>query len=214
MGMPAATELLEPITPQYLDDLISWTALGARTTESQTHRQMASGLSMPVGFKNGTEGNLQIAIDAMESAKHPHSFLGIDQDGRTAIIQTRGNRWGHIILRGGRTGPNYDAKSVAAAEETLRSGGASDRIMVDCSHANSDKKFQNQHKVWDDAIQQRRAGNAALIGLMVESHLHEGNQKLTADIGQLRYGVSITDECIGWEETERLLRAGCAALGG
>lgn len=214
MGMPAGTELLEPITPQYIDDLISWTALGARTTESQTHRQMASGLSMPVGFKNGTEGNLQIAIDAMASAKHAHSFLGINQEGQTSIIKTRGNPWGHIILRGGRNGPNYDAESVAQAIATLRQANASDRIMIDCSHANSAKKFQNQHKVWNDAIGQRVAGNEAVVGLMVESNLSEGNQKLTPEISQLRYGVSITDECIGMTETEQLLRSGHEALNG
>jgi 3-deoxy-7-phosphoheptulonate synthase len=212
LGLPTGTEMLEPITPQYIDDLVSWSAIGARTTESQTHRQMASGLSMPVGFKNGTDGNLQVAIDAMISSRSPHGFLGIDADGRTAIIRTRGNPWGHTILRGGRGGPNYDAASVAGAIELLKAKKLPEAIMVDTSHANSSKKHQNQHLVWEDVIAQRVAGNRQLIGMMVESNLECGAQKLGEDRSQLKYGVSITDECIGWEETERLLQSGAAAL--
>jgi 3-deoxy-7-phosphoheptulonate synthase len=213
MGMPAATEMLDPIVPQYIADLITWSSIGARTTESQTHRQMASGLSMPVGFKNGTEGNLQPAIDAMRAARSAQSFLGIDHNGRTAIIKTRGNPWGHLILRGGRTGPNYDPASVAEATEALRAAGLPANLMIDCSHANSGKRFENQEAVWSSALEQRIAGNSAIIGLMLESNLVEGNQPLPDDPAQLRYGVSITDECIGWEKTEELLRCAHRRLG-
>lgn len=212
MGLPTATEMLDPITPQYIADLISWASLGARTTESQTHRQMASGLSMPVGYKNSTEGNLQIAIDAMQSSRHAHSFLGIDDEGRTAIIKTRGNRWGHIILRGGRNGPNYDPQSVADATARLRKAGLPAVVMVDCSHANSNKKFQNQEVVWRSVLEQQIAGNPSLIGLLVESNLFEGSQPFVTDPSQLRYGVSITDECIGWEKTEEMLVEGAKML--
>lgn len=205
MGMPAATEMLDPITPQYIADLISWASIGARTTESQTHRQMSSGLSMPVGYKNNTEGNLQVAIDAMQSARHPHSFLGIDSAGRTAIIKTRGNHWGHMILRGGKSGPNYDEASVAKALGLMRKANLPSVVMIDCSHANSGKKFQNQEKVWRDAVRQRLEGNPSIIGLLVESNLFEGSQPFTGDLSKLRYGVSITDECMGWEKTEELL---------
>ncbi len=206
MGVPAATEMLDPIVPQYIADLITWASIGARTTESQTHRQMSSGLSMPVGFKNNTEGNLQIAVDAMRAARTPQSFLGIDHDGRTAIIRTRGNPWVHIILRGGRTGPNYDPASVAEATAALAAAGLPPAVMVDCSHANSGKQYQQQEAVWRDVVGQRVGGNGALIGLMLESNLFEGSQPLGDNLSQLRYGVSITDACIGWEKTEELLR--------
>ena len=212
MGPGTATEMLDPITPQYIADLISWASIGARTTESQTHRQMASGLSMPVGYKNSTEGNLQVAIDAMQSARFPHSFLGIDEDGRTAVIKTRGNRWGHLILRGGRTSPNYDAENVAKAAASLRKASLPTVIMVDCSHANANKKYQNQEVVWRNVIEQRIQGNPMLIGLLVESNLFEGNQPFGGDPSKLRYGVSITDECIGWEKTQELLLQGAALL--
>ena len=205
LGLPTATEFLDPITPQYLADLVSWAAIGARTTESQTHRQMASGLSMPVGFKNGTDGSLQTAIDALATARHPHSFLGIDQDGRTAIIRTRGNRWGHLVLRGGRGEPNYEPAAIADATAALKRAQLPPRLLVDCSHANSGKRYLGQARVWRSVLEQRRAGNAGLIGLMLESNLFEGNQKLARHPGQLRFGVSITDECIGWRETEELL---------
>jgi 3-deoxy-7-phosphoheptulonate synthase len=205
MGVYAATEMLEPITPQYVADLVSWASIGARTTESQTHRQMASGLSMPVGYKNGTDGNLEIAVQAMQAARHPHSFLGIDAEGRTCIINTTGNPWGHLILRGGRSGPNYDAESVRTASQTLAAAGLSAGLMIDCSHANSEKDYTRQALVWKDAIAQSATGESPILGLMLESNLHEGNQKLTADLSQLKYGVSITDGCIGWNQTADLL---------
>ncbi|HSW47298.1 MAG TPA: 3-deoxy-7-phosphoheptulonate synthase, partial [Phycisphaerae bacterium] len=204
-GLPAATEMLDPITPQYIADLISWASIGARTTESQTHRQMASGLSMPVGYKNSTEGNLQVAIDAMQSARHSHSFLGIDSAGRTAIIKTRGNHWGHLILRGGNSGPNYDPDNVAQASQMMRKADLPAVLMIDCSHANSGKKWQNQEKVWREALRQRLEGNPSIIGLLVESNLFEGSQPFKGDPSKLRYGVSITDECMGWDKTEELL---------
>ena len=205
MGLPAATELLEPITPQYIADLIALTAIGARTTESPTHRQMASGLSMPVGFKNGTDGSLQVAIDAMLAARSQHSFLGIDSDGQTCIVNTNGNPWGFLILRGGRSGPNYNPDSLADSLTRLTNAKLPARVMVDCSHANSNKDYRLQHVCWDDCIAQRLAGNTNIVGLMLESNLNPGNQNLTADLKQLKYGVSITDGCIGWEETEQLL---------
>ena len=215
MGLPTATEFLDPIIPQYIDDLVTWVAIGARTTESQTHREMASGLSMPVGFKNGTDGSLQIALDAMVSARTPHSFLGIDQDGVTSIIRTTGNAVGHIVLRGGRSRTNYDEASLREAEAKLRAAGLPPVLMVDCSHANSGKQHARQEEVWRSVIAQRTAGNRALIGLMVESYLQEGSQPFPRNPAELTYGVSITDACLGWEATERMLRWGreqCAAL--
>lgn len=206
MGMPAATEFLDPIVPQYTADLITWAAVGARTTESQTHRQMASGLSMPVGFKNGTDGGLQIAIDAMGAAMRPHSFLGVDHDGITSIVRTTGNPAGHVVLRGGRSQSNYDAESIRAAEASLREAGLPAVMMVDCSHANSAKQHARQEEVWRSVVKQRAAGTKSLIGVMVESYLLEGSQPFPKDPSQLRYGVSITDACIGWETTERMLR--------
>src|SRR5438445_799371 len=206
MGLPAATEFLDPIIPQYTADLITWAAVGARTTESQTHREMASGLSMPVGFKNGTDGSLQIALDAMVSARTPHSFLGIDQDGVTSIIRTTGNSVGHVVLRGGRSRPNYDAASLREAEEKLTQAGLPPVLMVDCSHANSGKQHARQEEVWRSVVEQRVAGNGALIGAMVESYLKEGNQPFPNNPAQLSYGVSITDACLDWEATERMLR--------
>lgn len=216
LGLPAATEFLDPIVPQYLDDLVTWAAIGARTTESQTHRQMASGLSMPVGFKNSTDGSMQVALEAMLAARHAHSFLGIDPAGITSIIRTTGNPSGHIVLRGGKRGSNYDPESIAMAVEALKEAGLPPVIMVDCSHANSAKQFARQEEVWTNVVAQRVAGNRALIGLMVESHLFEGNQALPTDsreLAGLRYGVSITDACIGWETTERMLRHAFAELG-
>jgi 3-deoxy-7-phosphoheptulonate synthase len=213
MGLPAGTEFLDPITPQYIADYVSWAAIGARTTESQTHREMASGLSMPVGFKNGTDGSLQVAMDAMGAARHPHSFLGIDQDGMTSIVRTAGNPWGHIVLRGGRVRTNYDAESLNSAVEDLRKAGLPETLMVDCSHANSGKKHERQEVVWQSLIEQRVAGNIHLAGVMVESNLEEGSQPIAPRLADLRYGVSITDACIGWATTERLLRSGYEALG-
>jgi len=205
LELPAATELLEPITPQYIADLLTLASIGARTTESPTHRQMASGLSMPVGYKNGTDGSLQVAIEAMLAARTPHAFLGIDGDGHTCIVNTKGNPWGYLILRGGRSGPNYSPEHMKVTTEKLDAAGLSPRFSVDCSHANSDKDYRKQSLVWRDVIAQRAAGNDRIIGLMLESNLLPGNQKLPTDLSLLHYGVSITDGCIGWDETESLI---------
>ena len=213
MGLPAATEMLEPITPQYIADLVSSASIGARTTESPTHRQMASGLSMPVGYKNGTDGNLQVAIDAMHAARTPHSFLGIDKDGLTCIVNTKGNPWGYLILRGGRSGPNYSEPDLRAAAAKLTAANLPPHFVVDCSHANSEKDHKNQAGVWGSVVEQRARGNEAILGLMLESNLHEGSQKPSSDLTKLKYGVSITDACIGWEETEKLLFSAHATLG-
>jgi 3-deoxy-7-phosphoheptulonate synthase len=213
LGLPAATEMLDPITPQYIDDLVSWAAIGARTIESQTHRQMASGLSMPVGYKNTTEGKLEPALDAFRAAHASHRFLGIDEDGRTSIVTTKGNPAGHLILRGGRERPNYDPQRVAEAAAQLEAAGLPPRLLVDCSHANSGKRHERQQVVWSSVIEQRAHGNRTLIGAMLESNLEEGRQDLTADPSRLRRGVSITDACIGWDETERLLREAWETFG-
>ena len=212
LGLPAATEFLDPIVPQYIDDLITWAAIGARTTESQTHREMASGLSMPVGFKNATDGSLQIAIDAMSSARTQHSFLGIDQDGYTSLVRTRGNADGHVVLRGGRARTNYDPQSIAEAAEQLSAHHLPPVLMVDCSHANSLKQHAKQEDVWRSLIEQRAAGTRAIIGAMVESYLKEGNQPVPEKPQDIGYGVSVTDACISWETTERMLRHGHRAL--
>jgi 3-deoxy-7-phosphoheptulonate synthase len=213
MGLPAATEFLDPVVPQYIADLVSWAAIGARTTESQTHRQMASGLSMPVGFKNGSDGGLQIAIDAMKSAMTPHSFLGIDLDGYTSIVRTSGTPDGHVVLRGGRLSSNYDADSIRVATEALAKAGLPTGLMVDCSHANSNKQHGRQEEVWHSLIAQRLAGSPSLIGAMIESHLFEGAQAMATQVDLLKYGVSITDACLGWDVTERMLRWGREELG-
>lgn len=212
LGLPAATEMLDPIVPQYIADLVSWAAIGARTTESQTHRQMASGLSMPVGFKNRTDGNVQVAVDAMESARHAHSFLGIDELGRTAIVRTCGNPAGHLILRGSKTGPNYHAGAIRDACERMTKAGLRPTVMVDCSHGNTGKDFAVEERVWNAVLRQRLAGNKAIMGMLVESHLHEGNQSLSVGLANLRYGVSVTDACIGWETTERMLHRAAQRL--
>jgi len=204
-GIPAATEALDPITPQYLSDLFSWSAIGARTTESQTHRELASGLSMPVGFKNGTDGGLAVAINALLSVSRPHSFLGINQSGQVTVIQTRGNACSHLILRGGNQ-PNYDSVNVALCETALRKAGLPENIMIDCSHGNSSKQFELQPLVAENVANQICEGNRSIMGIMLESHIHEGNQPLPKDLKQLRYGVSVTDACIGWDTTEKLLR--------
>jgi 3-deoxy-7-phosphoheptulonate synthase len=214
LGLPAATEFLDPIVPQYIANLITWAAIGARTTESQTHREMASGLSMPVGLKNGTDGSLQVAIDAMGAAAHPHSFLGMNEDGVTSIVRTNGNPNAHIVLRGGRARTNYDPASIQAAEQKLIAEKLPPVLMVDCSHANSEKKFAKQEEVWRSVIAQRVGGTKSLIGLMVESHLNEGNQPIPKNKCDLKYGVSITDSCVGWETTERMLRWGYEQLKG
>ena len=204
MGLPAATEMLEMVTPQYVADLVSWSAIGARTTESPTHRELASGLSMPVGFKNGTDGNLASAINAVVAARARQTFLGIDQSGQTSIVKTAGNPNCHVVLRGGPR-PNYDPISIEEARLGMIEHDLLEAVMVDCSHANSRKKHQGQEIVWRNVIEQRLSGNNALVGLMLESNLNEGNQKYNGDRSALKYGVSITDECISWETTEKLL---------
>ncbi|UVL86014.1 3-deoxy-7-phosphoheptulonate synthase [Pseudomonas sp. B21-028] len=203
LGLPVATELLQPMAANYFDDLLSWVAIGARTTESQIHREMASGLGMPVGFKNGTDGGVGIACDAMRSAAHPHRHFGVDSQGHPAIIQTQGNPDTHLVLRGGHRGPNYDRQSVAQIHNDLSRLKIPARIMVDCSHANSGKDPSRQPEVFNDVLAQRLQGNRALIGMMIESHLFEGCQPISPS---MRYGVSVTDGCLGWESTERLLR--------
>ena len=205
LGLPAGTEFLDPIIPQYIGDLIAWSAIGARTTESQTHREMASGLSMPVGFKNGTDGSVQIAVDAMRSSRAPHSFLGIDQDGQTSIIKTLGNPDGHLVLRGGREGANYGPEHTAAASAQLRKAGMLPALMVDCSHANSGKDPARQPAVLESILEQRASGRMDLVGAMIESHIHRGMQPAAKE--GLKYGVSITDACLDWETTAQILRA-------
>lgn len=212
LGLPAGTEMLDPITPQYTADLVAWAAIGARTTESQTHREMASGLSMPVGFKNSTEGNLQVAVNAIESARRPHSFLGITQDGVTAIVRTSGNPDTHVVLRGGRT-PNYDAASIEECCRMLVKARLEPRVMVDCSHAQTNKDYRKQPAVLAALCDQIRAGSRAIMGVMLESNVNAGNQPLLADRSALKYGVSITDPCIDWPTTERCLLEAADALG-
>ena len=212
LGLPTGSEALDPLSPQYLADLISWYAIGARTTESQTHREMASGLSTPVGFKNGTDGGLDVAINAIRSAQTAHSFLGINGAGRTAIVRTRGNRFGHLVLRGGGGRPNYDTVSIRLAEAALAGAGLAANIVVDCSHANSMKDPSLQPLVFMDCVHQIKEGNRSIVGLMLESHLDAGQQTIPADPTQLRYGVSVTDACIGWDTTRDLLLRAHAEL--
>ncbi|WP_286695071.1 3-deoxy-7-phosphoheptulonate synthase [Spongiibacter sp. UBA1325] len=206
LGLPTSTEALDPISPQYLQDCISWSAIGARTTESQTHREMASGLSSAVGFKNGTDGGLDVAMNAIGSAVKPHRFLGINGEGQVAVIHTRGNRYAHVVLRGGSAGPNYDSVHIKLCEAALDKAGYPLNIMVDCSHANSNKQPSLQPLVMENVTNQIIEGNTSIIGLMIESNLKPGNQKIPADLSKLEYGVSVTDGCIGWEETEAALR--------
>ena len=212
LGLGAATELLDPVTPQYLADLVSWAAIGARTTESQTHREMASGLSMPVGFKNNTDGNQQVAINALQSARHPHAFVGINQEGMTSVVHTQGNPDCHIILRGGRT-PNYDRASIEACERLLATADVPVRILVDCSHAQTGKDYSRQPEVLAEIVAQVGAGSRSIMGFMLESNLAGGNQPLARGREGLRYGVSVTDACLDWETTERCLSDAAAALG-
>ncbi|MBA3011403.1 MAG: 3-deoxy-7-phosphoheptulonate synthase [Proteobacteria bacterium] len=211
MGLPTATEILDPITPQYIAGLLTWVAIGARTTESQTHREMASGLSMPVGFKNSTDGSLSAAINAMQAAGSPQHFLGIDPNGFASVVNTKGNPFGHIVLRGG-TSPNYDPVSVGKAQAGLREKGLLDAVMIDCSHDNSGQKFKGQSFVFKSAVDQRLDGNDRIIGMMLESNLFEGNQKCSGNACSLKYGVSITDECISWESTISLIRCAYGKL--
>ncbi len=213
MGLATATEFLEPITPQFIADTIVLGAIGARTTESPTHRQMASGLSMPVGFKNSTDGSLQAAIDAMQAAKTPHSFLGIDNGGGICVVSTAGNPWGVLMLRGGRAGSNYSPDMLLDARNRLEQAGLKPRVIVDCSHANSGKDHRRQSIVWRDVLKQRIEGDHSIVGVMLESNINPGKQQPNQDRSALAYGVSITDACIGWDETETLLREAYNSLG-
>ena len=206
MGMPTSTEALDPISPQYLQDLVSWSAIGARTTESQTHREMSSGLSCAVGFKNGTDGGLDVATNALKSASQPHRFLGINEEGQVAVIRTKGNPYSHIVLRGGSKGPNYDSVNVAICEQELSKNKLQANIMIDCSHANSNKDHNLQPLVMDNVANQIVEGNQSIVGLMVESNINAGNQSLKADLKAMEYGVSVTDACIDWATTEQSLR--------
>tara|TARA_R110001592_G_scaffold88520_3_gene260705 strand:+ start:11084 stop:12148 length:1065 start_codon:yes stop_codon:yes gene_type:complete len=206
IGLPTATEALDPISPQYIQDTISWSAIGARTTESQTHREMSSGLSVAIGFKNGTDGGLGVAMNALNSVSHPHSFLGINREGQVSIIRTKGNPYSHVVLRGGGGKPNYDSVNVALCEQELEKSGLNKNIMIDCSHANSNKDANLQPLVMHDVSNQILDGNKSIIGLMVESNLNFGNQSIPADLSQLKYGVSVTDACIDWATTEKSIR--------
>ncbi|WP_272684408.1 3-deoxy-7-phosphoheptulonate synthase [Providencia sp. PROV141] len=205
MGLPLATEALDPNNPQYLGDLFSWSAIGARTTESQTHREMASGLSMPVGFKNGTDGSLSTAINALKAAAMPHRFMGINQSGQVCLLHTKGNSNGHVILRGGKT-PNYNAEDIAACESEMKKAGLEPSLMVDCSHGNSNKDYRRQPLVVDSIIEQIINGNESITGIMLESHINEGNQTSEQARDLMKYGVSVTDACINWQTTETVLR--------
>jgi 3-deoxy-7-phosphoheptulonate synthase len=207
LGLPTSTEALDPISPQYLQDLISWSAIGARTTESQTHREMASGLSSAVGFKNGTDGGLTVATNALQSVANPHRFLGINRQGQVSVFTTKGNSYGHIVLRGGSAGPNYDSVHVKLCEEALEKAGVPTNIMVDCSHANSNKQPELQPLVVENVANQILEGNKSIVGLMIESNLKAGNQSIPDNLDDLEYGVSVTDGCINWETTEQCLRA-------
>ena len=205
LGLPTSTEALDPVSPQYLQDCIAWSAIGARTTESQTHREMSSGLSSSVGFKNGTDGGLEVAINAMQSASNPHRFLGINNEGQVAVIHTKGNPYTHVVLRGGSEGPNFDSVHIALAEAALDKAGVSTNIMVDTSHANSSKKPELQPLVMQNVTNQILEGNNSIVGLMVESNIEAGAQKIPQDLNDLKYGVSITDGCIGWDTTEQAI---------
>jgi len=207
LGLPTSTEALDPISPQYLHDIITWSAIGARTTESQTHREMSSGLSSPVGFKNGTDGGLEVAINALKAVASPHRFLGIDPQGHVSIIHTKGNPYAHIVLRGGNGQPNYEAPSVAACEAACSKAGVTTNLMIDCSHANSSKDPARQPEVFANVVGQIVTGNKSIIGVMLESNLHHGRQDIPADLTQLQYGVSVTDGCIDWETTEHTIRS-------
>jgi len=206
LGLPTATEALDPISPQYLGDLIAWTAIGARTTESQTHREMSSGLSTPVGFKNGTDGDIGIAINAILSAANPHAFLGINSQGNVSVVRTRGNPHGHVVLRGGDGRPNYDSVSVAIAEQSLQKAKLPANIVIDCSHANSYKKPELQPLVMTDVVNQIVHGNESVVGVMIESNIVAGNQKIPSNLSELKYGCSVTDACIDWDTTVHMLK--------
>jgi 3-deoxy-7-phosphoheptulonate synthase len=212
LGLPTSTEALDPISPQYLHDIITWSAIGARTTESQTHREMSSGLSSPVGFKNGTDGGLEVAINALKAVAHPHRFLGIDPKGQVSVIHTTGNAYAHIVLRGGNGITNFDAASVAACEAQCRKAGVTTNVMIDCSHANSSKKPEKQPDVFANVVEQIVNGNQTIIGVMLESNINAGRQDIPADLSQLQYGVSVTDGCIDWDTTAAIVRDARAKL--
>ena len=205
LGLPTSSEALDPISPQYLQDIIVWSAIGARTTESQTHREMSSGLSSSVGFKNGTDGGLMVAVNAMQSVSSPHRFLGINGKGQVSVVTTKGNPYAHVVLRGGSAGPNYDTVHVALCEQALEKGGVSQNIMIDCSHANSSKDPDVQPLVLKDITHQILEGNKSIIGVMLESNIFGGNQSIPKDLSELKYGVSVTDACMAWDTTERSL---------
>ncbi len=207
LGLPAGTEALDPIAPQYYGDLVAWTAIGARTSESQTHREMSSGLSTPVGFKNGTDGDVDAAVNAILSASRPHSFLGVNGQGRSTIVRTRGNRYGHLVLRGGGGRPNFDTVSISLAEQALGKAKLPLNVVVDCSHANSWKKPEMQPLVLRDVVHQIREGNRSIVGIMIESFIEPGNQPIPEDLSKLRYGCSVTDACVGWDTTVEMIQS-------
>jgi 3-deoxy-7-phosphoheptulonate synthase len=206
LGLPTSTEALDPISPQYMQDIIAWSAIGARTTESQTHREMASGLSSAVGFKNGTDGGLPVAINAITAAQNPHRFLGINNQGMASVIRTKGNPYAHMVLRGGSKGTNYQAEAVQACEQAMEKAGLPQNIMIDCSHANSSKDPARQPEVMKDVTEQIIDGNQSILGLMIESNIHWGNQSIPENLDDMEYGVSVTDACIDWETTETAIR--------
>jgi 3-deoxy-7-phosphoheptulonate synthase len=212
LGLPTATEMLDPISPHYIADVVALAAIGARTVESQTHRALASGISMPVGYKNSTSGDVLVAVQSFVSATQPHSFFGIDEDGMSCVVKTTGNPDGLVILRGSKNGPNFDAQTIAQTEEMMRSAGLTPAIMVDCSHANSSSDYTKQERVWETVIEHHLRHRDSVVGLMVESNLFEGKQSIPSDLTQLRYGVSITDGCVGWETTERMRENAYSAL--
>jgi 3-deoxy-7-phosphoheptulonate synthase len=212
LGLPTSTEALDPISPQYLQDLISWSAIGARTTESQTHREMASGLSSAVGFKNGTDGGLVVAINALNSVSRPHRFLGINGQGQVSVIHTKGNPYAHVVLRGGSGGPNYDSVHIKLCEQELEKANLRPNIMVDCSHANSNKNYELQPLVMENVTNQILEGNQSIVGVMIESNLGPGNQAIPEQLSELKYGVSITDACIDWDTTAATLRESAGKL--
>lgn len=213
MGLPTATEMLDPVTPQYLADFITWSAIGARTTESQTHRQMASGLSMPVGLKNGTTGDLIVAINAIQSCSQPQQFLGVNNtEGKICVFHTKGNKDAHIVLRGGTTGPNYSREHITKTERELEAAGIDTGIVIDCNHANSGKDPYEQPAILENIVQQKLDGNKSIVGFMIESHIKGGNQAIPNDLSKLEYGVSITDKCLDWEATEAAVKAAAAKL--
>ena len=205
MGMPAACEFLDPVVPHYFEDLVSWVAIGARTTESQTHRQMASAIGIPVGFKNGTDGSFDTAADGIMAARNQHSYVGTGPDGHVCVLRTDGNPDGHLVLRGGKLGPNYDSESIGSAREVLAKGDLDQRLVVDCSHGNSNKDHERQPLVFEDVVSQRARGDESIVGVMLESNINPGSQKLGGDPSTLEYGVSITDACVGWNKTEEII---------